>query len=56
MAGASGAAALRAVTTGERMLDGRIEVLSGLRAGERVRLAAHVVETDEQAPGGTAPQ
>jgi membrane fusion protein (multidrug efflux system) len=39
MAGESGAAELRAITTGERLPGGRIEVLSGLREGERVRLA-----------------
>jgi len=39
IAGEAGAAR-RMVTTGERMSDGRIEVLSGLRAGERV-LGAH---------------
>ena len=38
IAGASGAAELRAITTGERMPDGRVEVLSGLRAGELVVL------------------
>jgi RND family efflux transporter MFP subunit len=37
IADASGAAELRSVTTGERLPDGRIEVLSGLREGERVR-------------------
>lgn len=36
MAGAAGAARLRVVTTGERLGDGRIEVLSGLRAGEQI--------------------
>lgn len=36
MAGAAGAARLRVVTTGERLADGRIEVLSGLQAGERI--------------------
>ncbi|MEZ4334264.1 MAG: efflux RND transporter periplasmic adaptor subunit [Myxococcota bacterium] len=38
MAEGSGAAELRAITTGERQADGRIEVLSGLRAGERIRV------------------
>jgi len=38
MADASGAAELRSITTGERQTDGRIEVLSGLRPGERVRI------------------
>lgn len=36
MADASGAAQLRSITTGERLPDGRIEVLSGLQEGERV--------------------
>jgi membrane fusion protein (multidrug efflux system) len=40
MADGTGAAELRAVTTGERLADGRIEVLSGLREGERVRIVA----------------
>jgi RND family efflux transporter MFP subunit len=52
MAGASGAAELRSVTTGERLADGRIEVLSGLRAGERVRIAARsaAASSDPEAP------
>jgi RND family efflux transporter MFP subunit len=37
MAGASGAAELRVITTGEHFADGRVEVLSGLREGEQVR-------------------
>jgi RND family efflux transporter MFP subunit len=49
MAGASGAAALRAVTTGERLPDGRIEVLSGLDPGERVRVLAGSAATQEGA-------
>jgi RND family efflux transporter MFP subunit len=36
--GPDGAAERRAVTTGEREPDGRVEVLSGLDAGERVQL------------------
>ncbi|MBK7951493.1 MAG: efflux RND transporter periplasmic adaptor subunit [Deltaproteobacteria bacterium] len=40
MADASGAAELRAITTGERLADGRVEVLSGLREGERIRIVS----------------
>jgi membrane fusion protein (multidrug efflux system) len=36
MADAAGAARLRVITTGERLSDGRIEVLSGLQEGERI--------------------
>ncbi len=39
LAGSAGAAELRMVTTGERFADGRVEVLSGLRAGEQVHAA-----------------
>jgi membrane fusion protein (multidrug efflux system) len=42
MADAAGAARLRVITTGERLSDGRIEVLSGLQEGE----------TDRRAHGG----
>lgn len=58
MAGASGAAELRSITTGERQADGRIEVLSGLRAGEQIRIplepAAGGASVGEAAPAGQA--
>ncbi len=41
----------RVVTTGRRSEDGRVEVLSGLRAGERIRLPA----TPAPPPGEEAP-
>ncbi len=47
MADGTGAAELRAVTTGERLSDGRIEVLSGLREGERVRLREGAATTED---------
>lgn len=36
MADATGAARLRVITTGERLSEGRVEVLSGLQEGERI--------------------
>ncbi len=55
IAGASGAAELRAITTGERMPDGRVEVLSGLRAGERVLLVPAGVASPPTRPNEKGP-
>jgi membrane fusion protein (multidrug efflux system) len=55
MADASGAAELRAITTGERLADGRIEVLSGLREGERVRIVAAASAPEGDVEGETSP-
>ncbi|MEZ4279169.1 MAG: efflux RND transporter periplasmic adaptor subunit [Myxococcota bacterium] len=54
MAGAAGAARLRVVTTGERLADGRIEILSGLQAGERI-LAPEVRGRAEPGPAPSPP-